>query len=614
MAIPDRMDATRDERALQLWQERQQEWSRIKKNVAKKVGRTEDELQMDRVEHFRVRKEEIDHFEDSVPEHVKRGTVPWESTLRQGAEGDLAGERLVQFGVVRYPYPIFAVVKTAGPGKETETVRVPRKAMGEKPAEAKSVYEGSEYYKQKEKEFRKYLTKHQPQADELAVVGRGLFSDDALAKIDRGLESTAEIEVFAEHADEPEFDAAAAAEAQAKADADAGLRTGPHCVFSGTSLHMQSEIKSSAQASFMVRNTGTCAIFYEWRAVAPPSKFIPAPASSLNDSPFFFPDREGSILPGDEHEFVFTFESPRPGVFSEYWQFFCVPVLQEHPEHFVVCLQGHAVSYDRNPFAVAEFQHRLAQITEQVAAAARDEALARSLPIPQDAEEHEDEGMLLARMLAERQAKFESENAVYPLAYQEHVFAALERIYATTCTLLADESEADLPDGEWNTNVHELKELIMFVPDAMVRADLLAYVDKLIRARHASALSTAVHEGEVAEAWGQLADDIDAASTRVKIAVGLEQPPQPPQPVQTAAPAKGAAPAKKPGAKDAPPPVPEGPDMSNPEVRAAAEAKYTAELNRFVRDRLGLLADAIEVRCEEVDAIASRVRNVGLRE
>ena len=78
----DRIYATREERVLRRWEQQQKEWKSMKKNIAQKVGKKQDELVITRAEEWREMVEEIDLMTKSIP-LKSMSSNHWQHSLRK---------------------------------------------------------------------------------------------------------------------------------------------------------------------------------------------------------------------------------------------------------------------------------------------------------------------------------------------------------------------------------------------------------------------------------------------------------------------------------------------------------------------------------------------------
>eukprot|EP01084_Bolivina_argentea_P110034 196541_1 len=92
----DRIYATREERVLKRWEQQQRKWKSMKKNIAQKIGKKEDELVITRAEEWRETIEEIDLLTKSIPS-ASMSSNHWQHSLRKKT-GDEETTHLVPIG------------------------------------------------------------------------------------------------------------------------------------------------------------------------------------------------------------------------------------------------------------------------------------------------------------------------------------------------------------------------------------------------------------------------------------------------------------------------------------------------------------------------------------
>eukprot|EP01062_Namystynia_karyoxenos_P015892 TRINITY_DN1580_c0_g1_i1.p1 TRINITY_DN1580_c0_g1~~TRINITY_DN1580_c0_g1_i1.p1 ORF type:complete len:718 (+),score=235.27 TRINITY_DN1580_c0_g1_i1:84-2156(+) len=365
----------REERALQLWEQRNKEWDRAARGVAAKVGKPVSEVLHRTTHRWREKIEELDVVEASIPQHLKGGNS-WEMGLREGA----GGVRYVQFGT-SFPYPLYCPVKNSdnvNPAHNT-FMRVVHPAAATSGLAGGETIRAGEYYKSRYFEFRKNIAKrfphrmHNPPAELLEVRGvpPPVSSEPVEERQDGAPVQHYEFEESLPDnclASTPPTVAASAAEEAAAPEAEAPPG-GPLLVLEGDRLLFHSEPGQGALSSLRVINQGTTAIFYSWNRI-PPQPLRDTAGGELSRSTaevFVLSDAlTGVLLPGDEHYFTFAFRSPTPGIFTDAWELKTVPA---GSGAVVISLRGVASAPEGDPISAAYLTDHLdARCTEEMMA------------------------------------------------------------------------------------------------------------------------------------------------------------------------------------------------------------------------------------------------------
>eukprot|EP01028_Stygiella_incarcerata_P002960 TRINITY_DN1563_c1_g4_i1.p1 TRINITY_DN1563_c1_g4~~TRINITY_DN1563_c1_g4_i1.p1 ORF type:complete len:853 (-),score=244.62 TRINITY_DN1563_c1_g4_i1:1578-4136(-) len=352
LPLHEQLEETRQERALRLWEKRTQEWDGFKKKISKRVGKAPDELLISRADEYREKLETVDVLEKSIPAHMKHSGTMWENTLRGGdSAGAMKAPRLVEFGTVAYPYPLYAIVRDES-DREFEVIRNPRHALFVEQTKMQTGgLKTSKFYQKRKRQFAKYVAEtlpHAPLAGGLEVVGHTVFP---LNDMEREIESAPGIdEIIARHG---EFSSMSGADATMEQfpmsdweqdeeeedegeDGDVnfdGLRTlsaaeggeyqqGPHLDLSSRDVAFVCDVGDNVQEAVDVKNVGNFAIFYAWHKT---ERNAPIEISSMSTECFRFSFSHGVILPGETKTFVFSFEPSEAGSFSEEWELGTVP-------------------------------------------------------------------------------------------------------------------------------------------------------------------------------------------------------------------------------------------------------------------------------------------------
>ena len=121
---------------------------------------------------------------------------------------------------------------------------------------------------------------------------------------------------------------------------------GPHCELGAERINATSVAGTSTRVSATLVNTGTTALFYSFSRAE--HRRLPHAKGNGADV-FFLAEREGSVMPGESREIVWTFKAPAAGVYHDVWRLETRPRLRagEKPP---VTLRGVATVEDANSF------------------------------------------------------------------------------------------------------------------------------------------------------------------------------------------------------------------------------------------------------------------------
>eukprot|EP01062_Namystynia_karyoxenos_P029417 TRINITY_DN220_c1_g1_i1.p1 TRINITY_DN220_c1_g1~~TRINITY_DN220_c1_g1_i1.p1 ORF type:complete len:737 (+),score=289.64 TRINITY_DN220_c1_g1_i1:83-2212(+) len=542
MAVRRRLEEarTREERALQLWEERNRQWERAATAVASKTRKTPHDVLLSTTHRWREKIEDLDMIEASVPQVMKSGNT-WEMSLRGGA----GGVRYVKFGS-SFPYPLYCPVKNcdlADPMSNT-FMRVVHSAAEKDPRSGGEVVRGGEYYQARYHEFRKHILRryphraHDPPSDPLVVHGvRAPTTDEPLVDDDSGApvqhyEFEEEHHTPSSQREQPRTDTPAGttqdpgAHEPAQHTPEDGEKDGPMLVLETQRLLLHAEPGELGQSSLRVSNHGSTAIFFNWKRL--PSEPIcdqsgaPLPMSCADGGgAFSLSDAvSGVLLPGDEHYFTFAFRYHSPSVLIEDWELQTVPA---GVERIVISLRGVITARESDPVSVGYLSEHLdakckedmmsSFFTELLNAGPKDNVFDRSDEQAEGrrrAEQKQKAEREAAANLARAKTQFarENESALRPdphddkwkprsdfasaaaweaadvgprLYFHELLFDKTQRLYQNAHALArALQGLPEAPPPAWSGGVGAVVELLQNVPDAHARRQLLLTSDALI--------------------------------------------------------------------------------------------------------------------------------------
>ena len=332
----------REERALENHQKRVQQWESLQKRLSEKFGRPVNDLVLERVHGFYGKKRERVVIEDAAPLEYGDVSAFWRPPKT-------VGSRLNEL--------------TVSESRKTVTVRPhigfpSSRSISHAPIEKTLDRTFVEYMDNRRKELRRalnYIDPFVPDFAGLEVVGERVFDLDAMRS---ELEDPYDADSII-HAAKRRVRAAKKASSQSssvgsdvsaaemrklkKADDAASVGSGisindleeeeassdtksdeyddepksyetvisrvsgPSLWFSEHRLLFTTEVGELQRRKLRIVNRGSTVIVYRWKK----------PVDGC--SSFFFLETEGTLLPGEEHDFLFMFRSSIPGLFYEKW-------------------------------------------------------------------------------------------------------------------------------------------------------------------------------------------------------------------------------------------------------------------------------------------------------
>eukprot|EP01006_Ploeotia_vitrea_P032046 TRINITY_DN64325_c0_g1_i1.p1 TRINITY_DN64325_c0_g1~~TRINITY_DN64325_c0_g1_i1.p1 ORF type:complete len:958 (+),score=133.06 TRINITY_DN64325_c0_g1_i1:134-3007(+) len=368
---------------LEAWEAQQRQWASFQRKMAKKLHKSENELLVSTVWKHRVKQEEVDMIDASVPQSVRGGDHAWEMGLRGGASG-AGGVRYVRAGST-YPYPLYCPVKDRDhlPSDHNTFMRVlthegfqEQQRMNETQQKNRSVTE-TQYYKEKEKQYKTFIEKKFPhrmhgQAVPLVVYGQPVPVSDTPVDPRTADEFPEEGVSWTNAPERPQSAQSAATTEKEQTDLvsptsaateqqEEPIDEGPRLLFESERLNFTTEPNTLAQASLLVKNPSSVAIFYSWKRLQPTDNIVlkvnnqrkekekdgktsnkknkasttttttthlPTNCNDddTNADKFVLSDAlSGVLLPEEERYFTFGFQTSLVGIYIEDWALETVP-------------------------------------------------------------------------------------------------------------------------------------------------------------------------------------------------------------------------------------------------------------------------------------------------
>jgi len=349
------------ERALDRWEAQRERWEALKRAHALRFDKRPGDLAMERLDEHRRKMEIFSHLDMAAPVHEREGGAEWEwkmslrnNWMRYVAVGNVFSELYYFRDELAFADPV-----------HVRRAVNPEDGASYSSARGRSVL-ASEHMAARRRRLRRRLRNLLPgELDDedvgmLEVVGEGMANlAEARARKRITFEDLEEqiakdsVETWAAIQKRRADDRAATETRRAAAAAAAEAREiarlaalGPHCELGAERINATSVAGTSTRVSATLVNTGTTALFYSFSRAE--HRRLPHAKGNGADV-FFLAEREGSVMPGESREIVWTFKAPAAGVYHDVWRLETRPRLRagEKPP---VTLRGVATVEDANSF------------------------------------------------------------------------------------------------------------------------------------------------------------------------------------------------------------------------------------------------------------------------
>eukprot|EP00164_Ancoracysta_twista_P005469 GFYU01007501.1.p1 GENE.GFYU01007501.1~~GFYU01007501.1.p1 ORF type:complete len:870 (-),score=308.69 GFYU01007501.1:334-2943(-) len=594
LLVHERLQLTRDERALERHDKMQVEWERFSKRMAHRLKKDVDDLVFNRMDEAREKKEEYEKVNQATPVHMRFGPDNWEMSLR---------DAYCKYAQIGGPLSgLYAPVMGDNQKADLEIIRNPimeqrrknrTQAVDYKPPKDWKNSEAFITRKQRLKRNLENLYPHQPTLESMQVGGtamltvekvKGQFNITDDVVIDLNSENPADLEALAAQM-------AADAEKVEEVEEVKVEQTGPQIETTDQTMIFNVYSGEVEKKTFTVTNTGSTAIYYAWEHV--PHESIVEQSFGPEQRNFFQFDLEGVILPTQSKTFHFLFKSNVPGVFQSEYEFRTKPYLRtEFPR---VHLRGTALEDDYNILSRKRLEEQLD----------RNQAVHIVQDILYDIVEHEVrapeveyEPIVEINVTEEMFNTINAGTNVYYVASTYPQFVALADKAFEALNFPVD-------DRRWDASVESLQELIQDIPDEGTRSLYVEEVNKLIRLSSVKPKVDSLVYSIGYELLVEFCDEIDVLADLSKIQAGLMKDPNAifkPAEETPAEPAKAAggktrAKATPAAAADAPA-ADEAVELTE-EEREKATADYRHKLEMQVFNLLGETMERFDMLCAE---------------
>ncbi|KAJ3300526.1 hypothetical protein HK104_010468 [Borealophlyctis nickersoniae] len=437
----ERAREVREEHALKNWQRHSVEWNRVEDAIAKKSGKTKQDLLMARLGEYRAKIEDRDLVEEALLLLEQQHVSFWKTGLKIG--NDLLG--------LTMPLP-------KGGARQIERLRTyePKSAADDRILQIRH---------EKKQELRHVLSALDPffshnNGGYMEIVGHNVnvlpahlehLTEAYLQRLDQRTETA--------HSQNTHHDANNITD-QMDVDDDASdvahPAQGPCLVFAMRRLSYKTLLGEVSSSVLTVYNKGSTACRFEW---VPDERPNPLGVHAVYDKVqrFFFYHKKGVILPGTAFDFLIIFKSANPGIFTEKWKLVTIPSAEEGEDRSIT-LQGIAIEPDANEQKRAEIEKFLER--KQLTAKEIIDSILRNIKTPsrsanikRRASGSDDEALFVAR------------NKSLHLYYTTNAFEEFTALAADTYRVLGEPESTP-----WDRSVVGLNELIERIPNIDTRS------------------------------------------------------------------------------------------------------------------------------------------------
>ncbi|EKX34919.1 hypothetical protein GUITHDRAFT_166109, partial [Guillardia theta CCMP2712] len=517
--IFQRFDQVKEQRILTRHEKRQAEWEAFRARMAKRLNKDPDDLVINRAEEFRMLLEEKDILGKVVPIEKRHGANLWQMSLRDAWTRYLTVGSI--FSGLEMPFvdkPDLRpemITYIRQPFKESNVVlNKTRKSRAEVPDEVSYV---EEYKKQYSKSLG-VLQPHEPELANIYIQGVGLERE-----YNQKLQETIRLKEEEEEKQRKEEERQArrasrmptylsrsslngtdAASLSARSYATTvqpteASKTGiepekwepdveaPAMHFGSSRLLCHTVKEQVAEVRLGCMNVGNTAVYYKWTR-----KQLGVDSAKDGVQRVFQQDMSGSILPGANKEFVFTFKSDKPGIFAEEWRFEGRP-LMEATEHVVV-IKGVALEEDLGKTKRAELEMRIGASLKEHAVSDFVDELVDHIGTPRSRSR-----VLVEDPDVDRQV-FIAQNKEAQIYYSNTTLKLFRSLADSTFELLNFPMEL----RKWDSSLESLKRLLYAIEDDYERERHIVQFNDIMKGLHSPRASRPHAESSLARGRLQL--------------------------------------------------------------------------------------------------------------
>jgi 3-phosphoglycerate kinase len=285
---------------------------------------------------------------------------------------------------------------------------------------------------------------------------------------------------------------------------------GPQVLLSKSHLYMENYSGTPASNDLIVTNTGTSAVFYEWKKY-PRSDSIKSKRPDIVTR-FYCHYSKGMLLPGESKRFLFTFISKKVGIFTEAWDLHTDPLVVKAIPQLI--LTGRAFEPDKmiaqRYFFEQEFNKRIVLHTAEEILTDVVRSVRTPTPPPPDLSNSK-----------ECQEQFESKNLSDQVWHTDEIILLFRELEQEVRSHLPPSDQTEIQDP-WDLKLENLRKLINKLSKPELREDKQKRLNFLIKLSKAKPPTRSLYWPEARKVLVDLTEAVPGISSGLRTELDLE--------------------------------------------------------------------------------------------
>lgn len=282
---------------------------------------------------------------------------------------------------------------------------------------------------------------------------------------------------------------------------------GPQILLSKTHIYMENYSGTPASNDLIVTNTGTSAVFYEWKKF-PRSESIKSKRSDIITR-FYCHYSKGMLLPGESKRFLFTFISKKVGIFTEAWDLHTDPLVLKPISQLI--LTGRSFETDKmiaqRHFFEKEYKKRIVLHTAQEVLVDIVRNVRTPTPPPPDLSNSK-----------ECQEQFEAKNLLENVWHTDEIIQLFRELESQVLELVPGSENFE----PWDLKLDNFRKLIGKIQKPEVRDDKMKRLEFLVKLAKAKPPTRSLYYPEARKILTDLTETIPSISSTLRTELDLE--------------------------------------------------------------------------------------------
>lgn len=282
---------------------------------------------------------------------------------------------------------------------------------------------------------------------------------------------------------------------------------GPQVVLSKSHIYMENYSATPASNDLIVTNTGTSAVFYEWKKY-PRSDSIKSKRPDIVTR-FYCHYSKGMLLPGESKRFLFTFISKKVGIFTEAWDLHTDPLVVKPIPQLI--LTGRAFEPDKmiapRHFFEKEFNKRITLHTAEEILTDIVRSVRTPTPPPPDLEDSK-----------ECQEQFEAKNIDEQVWHTNEIIELFRELEGQVKSLIPQESLEP-----WDLKIENFRKMIAKIQKPEAREDKMKRLNFLVKLAKAKPPNRSLYWNDARKVLVDLTESVPAISAGLRTELDLEE-------------------------------------------------------------------------------------------